>query len=249
MNSSSDDNRRARFATTSWSLVSDAAVASGQKQEALAQLFQLYWYPLYGFVRHRGMDVADAEDVTQSFFAEMLAKNTLQFADQTRGKFRTFLLTSLDNFLKNQWRKDSAMKRGGNQTHLALDFGNAEKRYQTEPVQNVTPETIFDRNWALTILEQALETVGSQYAESGKAKIFKALNGFLTGAQDVPYAVVADELDMKEGAIKVAVHRLRERFGQQLRLQVARTVSSPEDVDDELRTLLKALGAPSAGKN
>jgi RNA polymerase sigma-70 factor (ECF subfamily) len=214
---------------------------SEDTESALAVLCEAYWYPLYAFVRRRGHDAAQAEDLTQSFFAFLLDHKTLAMADQSRGRFRSFLLTSLDNFLKNQWRSQQAIKRGGGTNILSLDFETAEKRYQYEPFHEMTPERVYQRNWALAVLAKVLDNVRQQYFDSGKEHLFEAINGYITGGTNLPYGEIAAQLNMKEGAIKVAVHRLRERYGQQLRLQIAKTVESPADVDDELRSLLEAI--------
>lgn len=214
--------------------------ASGM-QEALAQLCQVYWYPLYAFVRRKGYDRSQAEDLTQSFFTELLEKGRLKHAEPLRGSFRSFLLASLNNFIANQWRAENAIKRGGDKSVLSIDFAQADNQYTFEPSNDLTAEKIFERNWALSILEQALGAVRVQYEESGKLKLFESLQGFLTGNADVAYSELSETTGMREGALKVAVHRLRQRYGQQLRLQIARTVQDPAQVDGELNSLFQAL--------
>ena len=216
------------------------AQASGVA-DALSELCQQYWYPLYAFVRRRGFDGTQAEDLTQSFFADLLEKNSLQHVQPSRGSFRSFLLTSLSNFIANQWRAENALKRGGGQTILSIDYERADNRYTEQPADDLSPEKIFERNWALSILEQTLEAVGTQYEESGKRELFDDLRGFLTGEDNIAYAELSKKTGMREGALKVAVHRLRQRYGQQLRLQIAKTVQDPADVDQELRSLFQAL--------
>ena len=256
---SSANNQHRVFATTSWSMVLEAADDQAKNEQsdgddrnapsvkdALSQLCQLYWYPLYAFVRRKGFERAQAEDLTQAFFAELLEKNSLGKAEPTRGRFRSFLLASLNNFIANQWRAESAEKRGGGQTILSIDYEQADNRYQEigaiETVsREVSAEKAFEKGWALAILDQTLSAVGQQYEQSGKAELFNALKGFLTGHESLPYAEVAQANGMKEGAIKVAVHRMRQRYGQQLRLQIAKTIEDPNDVDNELRSLFEAL--------
>jgi len=236
-------SQRKQFATTSWSMVVEAGGDSAEQKAALSQLCEIYWYPLYAYARRRGNSVAESEDLTQAFFAELLEKDKLASADQTRGRFRTFLLAALDNFLKNDWRSKQTQKRGGGLRLVSLDFNDAENRYQHEPAQTSTAEKLFERNWAITVLNQVLEAVRQQYIDSGKGQLFETLKGNITGDTSLPYEEVAEQLNMKQGAVKVAVHRMRERYGQQLRLQIARTVESPEQVDVELRELFKALSA------
>lgn len=209
--------------------------------DALSELCQSYWYPLYAFVRRRGFNRAQAEDLTQSFFADLLEKNRLQHADSARGSFRSFLLTSLSNFIANQWRAESAQKRGGGQVILSIDYERADDRYSEQPADDLTAEKIFERNWALSILEQTLAAVGAQYEQSGKASLFESLKGYLTGEENASYAELSKATGMREGALKVAVYRLRQRYGQQLRLQITKTVQGPSDVDQELKSLFQAL--------
>ncbi len=216
------------------------AQASGVA-EALSELCQQYWYPLYAFVRRKGFDRSEAEDLTQGFFTDLLEKNRLQSAEPSRGSFRSFLLASLSNFIANQWRVENAIKRGGGKIILSIDYEQAANRYAGQSSDDLTAEKIFERNWAHSILEQSLMAVQQQYEQSGKGKLFDALQGFLTGYDNIPYAELAKTTGMREGAIKVAVHRLRQRYGQQLRLQIAKTVKDPADVDSELHSLFQAL--------
>ncbi len=231
------------FSTTQWTLV----VAAGDSQhpdsaKALADLCQAYWYPLYAYLRRRGYPREEAEDLVQGFFAQLLDKHYIKAADRERGRFRSFLLASLKNFAANEWDRKTARKRGGGVTTLSLDFETAEGRYHIEPPDERTPEQVYDRGWAVTQLEQVLELLREETAASGKAERFEALKGFLTGHdQDVGYKEIAAQLDMSEGAVKVAVHRLRQRFGQVLRDEVARTLNDPTDVDDEIRHLFAAF--------
>lgn len=241
-NSSSSNVQGRAFATTSWSMVLDAATDrdSASGDAALSELCQLYWFPLYSFVRRKGYDRNQAEDLTQSFFADLLEKDRLKHAEPSRGSFRSFLLTSLTNFLTNCWRAEKAQKRGGQTTVLSIDFDEADVRYAGQQHDGLTAEKIFDRSWALSILDQTLSAVATQYEEVGKQELFDHIKGFLTG-DPLPYQELAKMTGMREGALKVAVHRLRQRYGQQLRLQIARTISDADKVDEELASLFKAL--------
>lgn len=212
-----------------------------QAQAALTQLCQTYWYPLYSFVRHRGYALHDAQDLTQAFFAQLIEKRGLERVDPELGRFRTFLLASMKNFLANDWDKKSARKRGGGQTLLSLEQELAESRFQLEPSHDWTPERHFERQWALTLLDQVLAALCADYHADGKEDLFEELKGVLTG-QATAYADMAARLGRSEGAIKVAVHRLRQRYRELIRARIAETVCDA-DVDDELRHLLAALGA------
>ena len=217
----------------------DDANSSGVS-DALSDLCQMYWFPLYSFVRRKGFDRSQSEDLTQAFFADLLEKDRIRKADPERGRFRTFLLASMNNFIANHWRAENTLKRGGGQTLLAIDYERANDRYIELPSDETTSEKAFERNWALSILEKTLEQVATQYDDSGKRELFESLRGFLTG-DDIAYAELSKSTGMKEGALKVAVHRLRQRYGQQLRLQIAKTVEDPADVDQELNSLFRAL--------
>lgn len=246
VNSSSFDGekaqQRARFATTSWSVVLQAASDNGTDTDsALSTLCAAYWYPLYAFVRRSGNSPADAEDLTQAFFADLLDKSKLAKTDPSRGRFRTFLLASLQNYLKNEHRKNTAIKRGGQHAILSLDFAAAESQFNLEPWHEQTPQSAFDKNWALALLNHVLNSLEQQYADSGKSDLFLALKGHLVGGDSTPYAEIAAQLGMKEGAIKVGMHRLRERYGQMLRLQIAKTIEDPANVDQELKYLFQVI--------
>jgi RNA polymerase sigma factor (sigma-70 family) len=230
------------FATTRWSLVAAAQdPAAPESRQALADLCAAYWYPVYAYVRRRGHDHHHAQDLTQAFFARLLEKNDLADADRTRGRFRSFLLTACQHFLANQHDRATAKKRGGGRSHVALDFADADQRYSHEPAHDDTPERLFDRRWALDLLDRALTELRAEYEESGRGKLFEALKGTLTGGTEA-YAELAQSLDLTEGAVKVAVHRLRQRYRDRLRAAIAETVEKPEDVDDEVRDLFAALG-------
>jgi RNA polymerase sigma-70 factor (ECF subfamily) len=231
------------FATTRWSLVAAAQDASAPAaREALAELCAAYWFPVYAYVRRRGHDHHAAQDLTQGFFARLLEKNDLAAADRTRGRFRSFLLAACQHFLANQHDHAAAKKRGGGRVHVPLDFADADGRYSREPADATTPERVFDRQWALGVLERVLAGLRDEYAESGRAKLFDAIKGCLTGATEAGYAELADRLRMTEGAVKVAVHRLRQRYKDRLRAAIAETVAAPEEVEEEIRDLFAALG-------
>jgi RNA polymerase sigma-70 factor (ECF subfamily) len=234
------------FATTHWSLVVQAANGTtGEGQAALAELCRTYWYPLYDFARRRGHSEEDAKDLTQGFFARLLAEKALAQADATRGRFRTFLLAVFDHHRAREFARATRQKRGGGSELLSLDaLDSAEMRHQAEPVTTDSPEKIFDRKWALRLLEQTMAAVEHEYAAADRAALFDALKVVLWGGRgEVRYGVVAEQLGMTEGAIKVAVHRLRQRFREQLRCEVTKTLLRPEDAEDELRHLFAALGA------
>jgi RNA polymerase sigma factor (sigma-70 family) len=232
-----------RFATTRWSLVIAAAkTPSPQARGAMEELCGDYWYPVYAFIRRRGEQVADARDLTQEFFARLLEKDYLEAADRERGRFRTFLLTAVSHFLSNERERAHAQKRGGGVVPLSLDFERGEARYQLEPTDPWTAEKIFDRRWALTQLDQAVALLKQDYAAAGKGALFEELKLFLTGDSGTPsYEDSAARLAMSPGAVKVAVHRLRQKYRDSLRQLIAQTVAAEEDIDGELQVLLSAL--------
>ncbi len=243
--SASESSRYRPFATTRWSIVVAAGDrTSSDSQQALATLCQSYWYPLYAYVRRRGYQPAEAQDLTQAFFTQLLEKGTLAAADQNRGKFRTFLLASLNHFLANQDRAARAAKRGGEKTVYSLDLEAGERLYGMEPADRATPDQIFQRRWAMTLLQRAVENLRSEYEQSQRLHIFEALKGYLGGETSrVPYREIAQQLDATEGAIKVAVHRLRRRCRELLRQEIAHTVDSPDEIDDELQSLFQAIAS------
>jgi RNA polymerase sigma factor (sigma-70 family) len=234
-----------RFVTTRWSLVRAAGHEAGSEgRKALETLCELYWYPLYAYVRRRGHQAAQAQDLTQAFFADVLERNVLAVADEQRGRFRVFLLQTLKNFLSTERRKQAAGKRGSGRPQLSLDFEAGENRYRHEPADLITPEQLFERRWALTLLEQALHQLRSEYQTSGRSELFEALEPQLQGySAKSTYAELAEQLETSEGALKVAAHRLRHRYREILRATIAETVSSPEEVDEELRDLLNVFSS------
>ena len=233
----------AAFVTTHWSVVLDARRAdTGRARDALARLCQTYWHPLYAYVRRVGHSPHDAQDLTQEFFARLLAKNSLAGADESRGRFRSFLLASLKHFLANEWDKARAQKRGGGHTPIPIDAALAETSCHFEPADTTTAEKIFERRWALTLLDVVLRRLREEYLTTGREELFEQLKPTLTEAsRTVRYAEIASRLGTSEGAVKVAVHRLRHRYRELLRAEIADTVASPGEVDDELRNLFAAL--------
>jgi len=231
------------FVTTHWSVVLTAGRSdSTDARAALEKLCRTYWHPIYAFVRRRGYSAEDAQDLTQEFFARLLEKNWLGDVDPVKGRFRSFLLASLKHFLANEWDKARAQKRGGGQVLIPIDVKTAETSCGFEPADNVTAEKIFERRWALTLLEQVLQRLRDEYVQSGKWRLFEQLKPTLTEeSRSVAYAEIATRLDMTEGAVKVAVHRLRQRYRELLRAEIADTVSSPEEVDEEIRALFAAF--------
>jgi RNA polymerase sigma-70 factor (ECF subfamily) len=231
------------FATTHWSVVLAAGQgASPDSRKALASLCETYWYPLYAFVRRQGYSADDAQDVTQDFFATLLEKQYLRVADSERGKFRSFLLTAFKHFLSKERAKAHAEKRGGGRKSLSLDFRNGESRYDREPAHAVTAETLYERRWALTLLDQVLGRLEAEYTGTGKQELFGRLKEFLIGERGArTYAQVAADLGVSEGAVKVAVHRLRQRYRELIRAEIAQTLADPNEVEDELQQLFAAV--------
>jgi len=232
------------FAATRWTLV----VAAAQKDDAapamraLTELCRSYWPPLYAYVRRQGYDQHTAEDFTQEFFSRLLAKNYLADADRSKGKFRSFLLASLKHFLSNERERAHAQKRGGGEIAVSLDALSPEVRDRLEPVDNLSPEKAFDRQWAFTVLEQALKRLRIEFTAGGRENIFESLKQFLTGdMRPESYAGAGAKCGMSEGALKVAVHRMRRRYRDLLREEVAQTVATPEEIDAEIRHLFAAF--------
>jgi RNA polymerase sigma factor (sigma-70 family) len=227
------------FLTTRWTVVLAAGNAQDpHSKQALATLCQTYWRPLYVFVRRRGYSPADAEDLVQEFFERLLERGIVGQADQDRGRFRTFLLSALDHFLVNEWTRQRTLKRGGGLRPVSWDGEGAEECYARELADKETPATAFDRHWAEALLEHALAQLRRQYAATGKAELFEALEPQLSGeSPGSSCRELATRLGMSEGALRAAVHRLRRGFGEILRLEVAHTVTSPAEIDDELRYL------------
>jgi RNA polymerase sigma-70 factor (ECF subfamily) len=221
--------------------------SSSDAQDALARLCRVYWYPLYAYVRRRVGNVHEAQDLTQGFFARFFEKEYLHDVDRQRGKFRSFLLASMKHFLSNQQERARAQKRGGGRACLSLDFQDAENRYRLERADTMTPERLFERRWALTLLDQIVERLEREYGDAGKSELFAGLKPFLAAAPDAPtQREVAGKLGMSEGAVKAAAHRLRQRYRTVLRDEIAQTVTDPDDVAQELNELFEAVGEISS---
>jgi RNA polymerase sigma-70 factor (ECF subfamily) len=233
----------AAFCTTHWSVVMLAGQAGApDAQSALEALCRAYWPPVYAFVRRRGHAPHEAEDLTQGFFERMLAGSYLSAADREKGRFRTFLITMLTRYLANEWDRRQRLKRGGGIRFVSLNEGQAEERAPIEPATDRTPETEYERRWAETVLERALERVSEEYNSGGQAQRFETLKVFLVDVKGtLPLGEAAKQLGLSEAATKSAVHRLRARYRELLREEIARTVAGPDEVDEELRHLFAAL--------
>jgi RNA polymerase sigma factor (sigma-70 family) len=231
------------FVTTRWTVVLSAGRKSSPKSDAaLADLCQSYWYPLYAYVRGRGHAKEDAEDLVQAFFARFLEKNYLEGLSAERGKFRAFLLASLKHFLANEWDKANRQKRGGGAQHFSLDWEQANQRFHLEPADMASPDRIFDREWALALLERVIGRLQQECSREGKAEQFEQAKGCLMlSSETIPYSETARVLRMDEGAVRVAVHRLRKRYRELLRDEIAQTLSDAAQADEELRSLQAAL--------
>jgi RNA polymerase sigma factor (sigma-70 family) len=233
----------AQFTTTHWSIVLAAGDAEASKSAtALETLCRAYWYPLYAYIRRRGYAPHDAQDLTQKFFARLLDRGFLRGVDRNKGKFRSFLLATLDHFLANEWRNAHAQKRGGRVSFLPLDDGSAEEHYLQIPAAALSPEQLFEQQWATALLDHVLTKLREEFEAAGKNKFFEAAKIFLTGERRAgSYEDLAKELGVSEAALKMAVSRMRHRYAELLRAEVADTVSNPEEVEDEIRALFAAL--------
>ncbi len=230
------------FATTHWSVV----LAAGQEDTpqasvALEQLCRTYWYPLYAFVRRQGYSPEDAQDLTQGFFARLLEKHYLEQVEPQKGKFRSFLLAALRHFLSDQRDREHTVKRGGGLAHISLDAQDAEERYRLEPVDRLDAERIFERRWAITLLERALSRLRDENVAAGKAETFETLKDFVAGDSDVSCDDVAARMGLSESAVKSLLHRLRVRYRALVREEIAQTVANPMEVDAEIRHLIAAV--------
>ena len=234
----------ASFNTTHWTMVLACGDENdaGRAHDALARLFQTYWYPLYAYVRRRGYNEHDAKDLVQGFCLHLQEKHALDKADRNRGKFRTFLLASLQNFLGHEYERERAQKRGGGRELIRLDAEQADARYRLEPIDSVTPETIFEKRWAHALLEQTIADLRTDFIRRGKERLFDGLSSFLSGeSHETSYQTAADRLGLPLSAIKTTVHRLRRDYREKLRAEISQTVSSPDEIDDELLYLRKVL--------
>jgi RNA polymerase sigma factor (sigma-70 family) len=230
-----------QFPTTRWTLV--VAAGDPQRKEARAALVSLcenYWYPLYAYLRRRGYSADQAQDLTQEFFVRVLEGRYLDRADPEKGRFRSCILTSLKFFVADEGDRDRAQKRGGGMVQ-PLEFSSGEERYQREPAHDETPERIFERRWALSLLDRVVERLRSEFLHHGRLEHFERLKVFLLGQSDAPYAALALEMNTSEGALKVAIHRLRKRYRELFRQEIADTVADPADVESELRFLAAVL--------
>ena len=231
------------FTTTHWSVVLAAGDgASPSSREALERLCRTYWYPLYAFVRRQGHTTHVAEDLLQNFLARFLEKNFLMDVDRTKGRFRSFLLAALKHFLANEWDKANAQKRGGQAQFLSLEHEAVESRYWEEPASGLTPETLYEQRWACVLLERVMQRLAEDFAAAGKGEFFEALKAFLVGeSRSETYAELANKFGVSEGALKMKVQRMRHRYQRLLREEIAPTVASPEEVEDEIRYLFRVL--------
>lgn len=244
MSTSIPAGRRVALATTHWSLIRRAAgdPAQPQCQAALGELCTAYWYPLYAYLRRRGYAADEAEDLVQAFFANLLEDGILEQADPRRGRFRSFLLAAIRNYVGHQHEYQRAQKRGGHLRQLSLDFADAERRWSFEPVDEQTPEAVFDRQWALELLRRVLGAVAEEYRASGKGAWFDVLQCYLTPAAELPsYAELAERLGTTTTAAKVAVHRLRQVYRRRLEAEIAATVDTPDEIGEERGELMRAV--------
>jgi RNA polymerase sigma-70 factor (ECF subfamily) len=235
--------RRKAFATTRWTLV-NAALRENRAgaDAALEELCEIYWPPLYGYLRGRGYPAEQAQDLTQGFFTRLLETDAINLADPSRGRFRAFLLTALKRYVIGEYERGAAARRGGRHAHFSLDFTDAERLYSSERRNDDTPERIFHRNWATITLERALQRLRTEYAQSEKDQLAAALFPYLSESSGLPpYRAIATQLGLTEGAVRVAVHRLRQRYGAILRAEIAETVIGEHEIDAELRDLLRAV--------
>jgi len=236
---------RGVFATTHWSVVLNAGqAASPEAAVALEQLCRTYWYPLYAFVRRKGHGPHDAQDLTQAFFARLLEKNYVAQADRERGRFRTYLLAALSHFLADEWDKARRLKRGGDREIISFDAASAEERYRLEPVDQLDAAKLYERRWVTTLFDKVLARLEQEFRDSGKGGLFDQLKGSLLAEETgLSYAELGAQLGMKEDAVKQAVHRMRRRYRELFREEIAQTVAGPGEVEDELKYLFAVLSA------
>jgi len=234
---------KGHFDTTHWSLVLLAGQGGAPEADAaLASLCKTYWYPLYVFVRRLGQGPEDAQDLVQGFFARFLQKEYFKDADREKGRFRSFLLMALKRFMADEWDRANCRKRGGGHAPFSLDARDTKNRFRAEAVDELSPEKAYDRHWAKTLLEQVSKGLEAEYCASGKGSQFEGLSRYLSGEErSISYAEMGERLGMSEGNVKVSVYRLRQRYRELLRLEIGKTVDSPESIDDEIRELFAAL--------
>ena len=233
------------FATTRWTLVVAAGLRSTpQSDMALEELCRTYWYPLYAYARRHAQSREDAEDLTQAFFASLLARNSFQGLDGSRGKFRAFLLAALKHFMANAWDRAHRQKRGGQAHHLSLDWQDADARYVIEPADSSSPDVLYDRAWAVTLLERVVGRLREEHSAEGRAVQFDQLSPFLTlGKGALSYGAVPETLGVSEGALRVAVHRMRHRYRELLREEIGQTLTAPSQVAEEMNALFAAFAS------
>ncbi len=231
------------FATTRWTVILEAGRGhTTQARRALEELCRLYWYPLYAYVRRQGRSREDAEDLTQGFFARLLERNSLKGLSSEKGRFRAFLLGSLKHFIANEWDRANCRKRGRGLAVLSLDLEGADNRYQVEPADQLSPDRLYDRAWAVTLLEQVIIRLREEAASEAKSALFEHVKPFLmVGTDSVPYAEAARVSGLSEGALRVAVHRLRRRYRELLREEIAQTLADPGNTEEELQALFSAF--------
>lgn len=233
---------RGQFPRTRWSLVISAQDGSDtEKKRALSELCEIYWYPLYAYVRRRGLIPADAEDTTQGFFCELLAKDRVRLFSEEKGKLRAYLLSSINNYLRDQGKKARAAKRGGGQKIISLDVDEAEKRYAYEPKEFDTPEKLFEVRWALTVLDRVFDRVKAEYDRLGKPETYAALKGLLAGHGDVSFREIGEKIGISEGAARVALFRMRKLYRRNLEEEIGETISEDESLEDEIRHLSRVF--------
>lgn len=235
---------QATFVTTRWTTVSRAGGSSEDSEAALAQLCKDYWYPLYAFARRRGLTMHDAQDATQAFFVSLIEDGMLKQARAERGKFRTFLLASMQNFLANAHRAQQRLKRGGGTHCVELDALDAEARFALEPADPLTPEAQFERSWGFALIEQVFRRLGSEYEKAGRTSLFEKIRPFLAADSARPgYPALAQELGMSASAVGVMIHRMRQRYGELLREEILATVGSTEELDGEIKHLMDVVAS------
>ncbi|MBI2925629.1 MAG: sigma-70 family RNA polymerase sigma factor [Verrucomicrobia bacterium] len=228
-------------------MLAAADLASPSARAALEKLCRTYWYPLYAYVRRRGHRPEDAQDLTQEFFVRLLQKNSFAGADRAKGRFRSFLLGALQHFLADEHDRASAKKRGGGQQFISWEQDFAEKRFAEEPTDELSPDKIFERRWALTVLEQAASRLRAEYQAAGTGQLFEHLKGYVTGEGAAPtYAATAAQLGLSESAVKSAIFRLRRRYYELVREAVAQTVADPRELEEEIRHLMAVFSSPAA---
>ncbi len=234
---------KGQFPPTRWSLVIGAQEGEDEaRRRAMGELCEVYWYPLYAYVRRRGLNPSDAEDVTQGFFCELLEKDRVQQFSNVRGKLRAYLLGAIKNYLSDRGKRERAEKRGGGVQPLSLDMASAEDRYAFEPPEFETPEKLFEVRWALTILERAFERVREEYERLGKPEVYEAMKGLLAGDKETSFRELGERIGMTEGAARVTLHRMRKLYRRYLEQEISETLAEGEDIEAELAYLNQIFG-------